>query len=424
MRYLYLFLIIGTLSGCASRQNIYRNQISTIQLVDRNGFKETISSPERLKCYQNTDFFTPQPYEKVMRVYARNMQGKTPSKLTTYHSNGEVWQYLEVVNGRAYGTYREWHDNGQLRLELTVIEGVGDLSEEAQLSWVFDGYSYAMDERGHKLAEIYYERGKLQGPALYFYPNGKIKKTIPYEGNMIDGDILYYNPEGVLIGKTPYVRGERHGLAIFKGDEEQPPYSEEYQNNLLFEATYHDFSGKIIANINKGDGKCPLFEQGKLLNVMEYKWGRPEGEMQKFDERGRLESLCHMKDGVKYGEEWIYYPSCEGEKLQAKLYLQWNNGVIQGISRSWYPNGVLESEREMYNNCKHGISSAWYPDGSLMLIEEYENDQLYSGTYMKKGSLSPVSLVTKGEGVATIYDTEGVFSKRISYKKGRPVDVP
>ena len=28
------------------------------------------------------------------------------------------------------------------------------------------------------------------------------------------------------------------------------------------------------------------------------------------------------------------------------------------------------------NNQKHGIASAWYKDGSLMLIEEYEKDQL------------------------------------------------
>ena len=147
-------LILILLTGCGNRQGEEENRLSSIQIVDRNGFKETISAPERLRYYEHTDFFAPQPYEKVMRVYTRNTQGKTPSKMTTYHSNGELWQYLEVVNGRARGYYREWHENGVLRLELTVIEGLGDLSEEAQLSWIFDGPSRAWDSEGHLLAEI------------------------------------------------------------------------------------------------------------------------------------------------------------------------------------------------------------------------------------------------------------------------------
>ena len=419
---LFLILLIGLLSGCASRHNNHENQLSSIQLLDRNGFKETISAPERLQYYQSTDFFAPQPYEKVMRIYTRNVQGKTPSKLTTYHSNGELWQYLVVVNGRACGIYREWHENGVLRLELTVIEGLGDLSEEAQLSWIFDGPSRAMDVQGRLMAEIYYEKGKLQGNALYFHPNGKISKMTPYENDLIDGEVLYYDTKGVVIGKTPYIRGEKHGLATFKGDSKQPAYSEEYQNDLITEAIYHDFSGNIIARIEKGNGKQALYEKGKLRSIREYKEGLPEGEVQKFDERGHLQSIYHVKDDMKHGEEWIYYPKRNEEKLQAKLYLQWSEEIIQGIARSWYPNGLLESEREIYDNRKHGVSSAWYSDGSLMMIEEYENDQLYRGSYMKKGNSTPVSTVANGEGTVTLYDAEGFFIKRIPYKKGCPVD--
>jgi len=422
MKWLYLILFVGIVSGCTRYESLSQNQLTSIQIIDRNGFKETISSPERLKCYQHTNFCTSQPYEKVTRVYMRNVQGKTPSKLTTYHSNGGPQQYLEVVNGRACGIYREWHENGKLRLELSVIEGVGDLSAEAQLSWIFDGYSYALDDQGCLLAEMYYEKGNLQGPALYFHPNGKLSKSIPYEKNVIDGKILYYDFNGMLIGETPYIRGEKHGLALFKGDSATPPYSEEYRDDLLIEATYHDFSGNVIAKVEKEYGRKAIFDNGKLAYIQEYKKGYPEGEVQKFDEKGCLESIYHIKNGVKHGEEWVYYPLHNEERYQAKLYLQWNNEIIQGIVRSWYPNGVLESEREMYDNCKHGTSSAWYCDGSLMMVEEYENDQLFRGTYMKKGSMEPISSVANGEGVATLYDAEGVFIKRIVYKKGYPVD--
>jgi antitoxin component YwqK of YwqJK toxin-antitoxin module len=141
-----------------------------------------------------------------------------------------------------------------------------------------------------------------------------------------------------------------------------------------------------------------------------------------FDERGHLLSLFHMKDGVKHGEEWVYYPSLLDNHLQTKLYIHWSDGIVQGMARTWYPNGVLESEREISDNKKQGVASAWYRDGSLMMIEEYENDELYRGTYMKKGSSHPISSVENGEGTATLYDPDGFFLKKIPYSKGHPVD--
>lgn len=424
MKYLSicLMLILILLTGCGNRQGEEENRLSSIQIVDRNGFKETISAPERLRYYEHTDFFAPQPYEKVMRVYTRNTQGKTPSKMTTYHSNGELWQYLEVVNGRARGYYREWHENGVLRLELTVIEGLGDLSEEAQLSWIFDGPSRAWDSEGHLLAEIYYEKGKLQGNALYYHPNGKVSKIIPYENDRIEGDLIYYDEKGSALGKTPYRRGLKQGIATFKGDRNIPPYSEEYDQDLLMEATYQDFSGKILATIENGKGKQALFQEGKLQSIQEYQKGIPQGEVQRFDARGRLHNLFHIKEGMKHGEEWVYYTAFDDLTPQPKLYIQWSEDVAQGMMRTWYENGALESERELYDNQKHGVSSCWYRDGSLMMVEEYENDQLYRGTYMKKGDPTPVSTVDQGEGTATLYDPDGFFIKRVSYKKGIPVD--
>lgn len=418
--FVFLFFILLT-TGCGNRHGTNAHPMTSIQLIDRNGFKETISAHERLKYYENTDFLTSQPYSKIIRNFARNSQGKTPSRLTTYHDNGQLWQYLDVVNGRSCGSYREWHENGTLHVELTVIEGLGDLSEEAQLGWVFDGRSRAWDSQGHLLAEIYYEKGKLQGNAFYYHENGKIRQVSPYEEGYIDGDLVYYNQTGEVIGKTPYKQGKRDGIATFKGDSKKPAYSEEYRDDFLLEATYHDFSGTIVSRINKGNGVQALFDLGKLQKMREYVDGVPQGEVKLFNEKGQLQSLFHMTDGVKHGGEWIYYLSLFEGSLQPKLYIHWCEGVAQGMTRTWYSNGVLESEREISDNKKQGVSSAWYKDGSLMMIEEYENDELYRGTYMKKGESHPVSSVEDGEGTATFYDANGFFLKRVPYSKGRPI---
>ncbi len=417
----FLVLLLVTLAGCGSREG-HEEKLSSIQIVDRNGFKETVSSPDRLALYEHTDFLSPQPYEKIHRMYGRNTHGKTVSKLTTYHDNGEIWQYLETVNGRALGTYREWHDNGILRLDVVVIEGLGDLSEEAQRNWVFDGVSKVWDRQGNRIAEIYYDKGRLQGNAHFYHPNGKVSKVVPHENDRIDGEIIYYDEKGKMIGKTPYVRGKKEGITFFRGEATQPPYSEQYQSGLLIQATYHDFSGKITHQIENGAGKKPVYIDGALRSIQEYRGGVPEGEVEAFDEQGRLQTRFHVKGGMKHGEEWVYYEYLGNKKPQPKLYIEWYEDTIQGLCRTWYSSGILESEREMMDNMKHGISSAWYKDGSLMLIEEYEHDRLCKGTYLKRGEQVPVSLVEDGGGTATLYDPDGVFIKRAVYLKGHPVD--
>lgn len=420
-RILYI-LSIAILTSCGSQQKIPESHMTSIQIVDKNGFKETITSIDRLNIYERTDFLSSQPYDKVIRMYARGNSGKTLSRITTYHENGEPWQYLEVLNGRASGIYREWHDNGILRLDVVVIEGMGDLSEDAQKGWVFDGLSRAWDEKGRLLAEIHYDKGRLQGNAHYFYPNGKISKVIPYEHGLIDGELLYYNQKGQVVGKTPYQKGKREGISTYTGDENQPCYSEEYRDDFLMKATYHDFSGKVSYQIMKGAGKQPIYVNGMLQTVREYKEGVPEGEVQGFDEHGHLKTRYHTRNGMKHGPEWVYYSSLEEGEPSFKLYIEWQDDVIQGICRTWYLNGRLESERELLNNQKHGISSAWYLDGSLMLIEEYENDILQKGSYLKKGETRPVSTVENGEGTATFFCKEGRFLRRVRYHKGQVTD--
>ena len=102
------------------------------------------------------------------------------------------------------------------------------------------------------------------------------------------------------------------------------------------------------------------------------------------------------------------------------LSITWFKNKIQGLVKSWYPNGQLESQREMADNRRTGILTAWYADGSLMLMENYEQDLLAKGEYFKRGDSFPVGTVYNGEGTATIFDCTGVFVRKINYHCGKP----
>jgi antitoxin component YwqK of YwqJK toxin-antitoxin module len=413
-----LFLVL-ILTGCASKAAQNTNDMATIQILDRNGFSETISAKERLGKYENTDFLTPQPYQKVVRIYGKSSQGKTTSKITTYHTNGQPWQYLEVENGRAHGKFIEWHPNGQVKVEGFVIEGTPDISEMAQLTWFFEGLCLVYDEQAHLSAKIYYDKGLLEGTSLYYHPDGTLHKEIPYHKDGIHGMVQIFDTQGNCVEKINYTDGEKDGPAVAYWTAPQLKYTEQYQKGSLMKAEYYSPDGKTVAQIENGVGFQAVFENTSLASLIEYQRGIMEGKVENFNPKGQLVSLFHIKDGMKEGEEWEYYPS-DDKTPSPKLNLQWKEDSLHGVAKTWYENNVLESQRDMHDNKKHGTSYAWFKDGALMLMEEYEKDQLVKGSYFKKGGKKPISKIENGKGIATLFDKEGRFIKKIAYEKGIP----
>lgn len=397
--------------------------MTSIQLIDRNGLNETIGNPERIAKMQNTDFLSSQPYQKVVRVFRRDDQGRIHAKLTTYHENGMPWQFLETVGGRAHGVYKEWYANGKTRMEAEVIEGIGDLTLTAQSSWIFDHTSRVWGEEGNLLAEIIYNKGSLSDHSTYYHQNGMVSKIIPYHMNQIEGVMKLFNETGDLIGSTSYVKGIKEGMSEFKGNEHLPPREEEFQKGFLVRGKYWDMNNSLIYEIAGGSGIKPIFEDGVRRIEQQYLNGRPEGRVVTYRENGSLESMYHIYNSQKQGEEWCYYErQKDGETLQPMLFISWKDDEISGLVRTWYPNGNLECEKELSHNKKNGLLLAWYEDSSLMMVEEYKNDILTSGKYMKKGEENPVSRVINGKGTAMIYDKDGNFVRKIEYRKGQPAE--
>ena len=132
--------------------------------------------------------------------------------------------------------------------------------------------------------------------------------------------------------------------------------------------------------------------------------------------------VYHMENNLKNGEEYEYQIRKNSREPKPKLLITWYKGKIQGYVKTWYDNGNIESQREMVNNKRNGLATAWYKDGSLMLIEEYDHDFLLKGEYYKKEDRTPVSEITDGNGIVTIYDGEGHFIRRINYYNGKPQD--
>ena len=393
------------------------DQVTSINIIDRNGISETISSKERLVAYQKKDFLAPQPYQKVMRVYGRTKSGDVSAQITSYHPNGQIKQYLEAVNSRAYGVYREWFQNGQQKIDALVIGGVADLNTQAEEDWLFDGTTLAWDEEGHLAAKIFYAKGELDGTSEYYHPNGKVWKLSPYEKGNLEGTQKIFLNDGALFQTTDYHEGQKSGTSVRYWDLAHIAYHEKYSEGKLLDASYYDQKGKSLAQITHGNGLKAIFNKKNLDRLETFCKGVQEGPVNVFNEEGVLLRTYTIVNGEKQGEEIDFFP----EAQKPKLLLAWCDGLLHGTMKSWYENGQLESQREMSQNKKCGLLTAWYESGALMLLEEYDQDTLVKGEYYREGEKEPVTRVENGSGIATLFSADGCLSHRVPYDQGKPL---
>jgi antitoxin component YwqK of YwqJK toxin-antitoxin module len=416
---LFLSLIIVA-AGC-SHYSTGDAPLVAIQIQDRNGFTETISTPERLENYLKLDFLSSQPYKKILRVYKKD--GKNHSLITTYHPNGSISQYLEAKEMRAFGTYKEWFPNGQLKIDSQVIGGTADITQAAQKDWVFDGMNQVWDEEGRLVAQIPYQGGSLQGTSVYFYPNGTLQCQIPYVKNVEEGDRIEFYTNGNVKSRTWFEKGVRSGPSFGFFENGQRAWTEKYADGLLLAGTYYNIQGDPISEIEDGRGVQARYEGSTTSFLLEIRQGTPEGVVKKFNPQGDLIALYSIRNGKKHGEEVIYFLPESGEhERREKLSIEWDQGSIHGVVKTWYRNGQLQSQRDYCHNQKLGTSCAWYKNGSLMYVEEYEEGSIVKGAYYKKNHNQPVSTISNGNGTAYLYDQDGAFMKKVLYAKGKPTD--
>ncbi len=394
-------------------------KLLSIHIVDGNGYSETIRSKERLKNYQLSDFLDSSSYQKIFRLYEKDKNGHVPSCVTSYYENGLIKQYLEGLDGRACGRFIEWHSNGKKKLQVRVLSGTLDLDEKSKMTWMFDGPSFAYNLQGNVIAQIPYAKGFIEGASKYFYENGQLHRETAFSQGKRNGTECIWDSDGMLIEKTDFSDDVRSGNSVgyfFKTS--QLAWQEEWNKGDLQNGTYYDINSNVFSNVQNGCGTRCIYDEFGISETHDYKNGKQEGQILFFDADNRIWKKTHCKDGLKVGEEVYYWNSLSLPKLS----ISWNKGVIQGLVKTWYENGVQESQKEMNQNEKHGLLTAWYKDGSLMMIEEYEHGKLKRGDYHKKGEVIATSRIRDGKGFATLFDPEGHFLRKIQYQDGIPSD--
>ncbi|MBI3900998.1 MAG: hypothetical protein HY324_02470 [Chlamydiia bacterium] len=411
-------LSILLLSSCSRHTGSFDSLIA-IHIQDRNGITETISIPEKLENYEKFDFLDSQPYKKVLRVYKGEQ--KNHAIITSYHPNGTLAEYLEAKEMRANGYFREWFPNGQMKIEAFVIGGTADITANAKKDWLFDGTCKVWDEQGNLVATIPYKKGNIEGVSVSYLPSGQIQKEISYYNSVEEGEYIEYYRNGSIKFKQCYSKGLKNGPSTGYFSNGTSAWTEECIEGRVLHGSYFSFNGDLIAQVKDGRGFQAIYYEDSIAFLSEMHQGKPEGSIKKYNVHEELTATYFLKNGKKQGEEIEYFPPSNKE-LRPKLSICWDQDMIHGIVKSWYPNGQLQSQREYCRNERLGPSCAWYKNGSLMLVEEYEEGRLVKGAYYKRNQNDPVSTISNGKGIATLYDEDGFFLRKVSYSKGKPIE--
>lgn len=413
-RWYALTIVFYGFAGCMRPSHESTAALTQVNLLDQNGFSEVITSKEKLKPLGTMDFVGAlQPYQKVSRLF-KGPNGVIQGILTSYYPNGHIRQYLEIEGARAFGAYREWHENGRKKIEAQVVGGKADLDSHSECSWLFDGISSAWDHHGQLQAQISYKKGVLAGLSSYYFPSGNLSSLERFEDGARHGKCLTFFETGALFKEVSYERGERDGQAQAFLPSGHRVAVEMWTRGRLEEGIYFSHSGEKIGSVKDGSGKAVYLEPNGDYESWEFQAGRPF-LIKYYGVDNLLKRSCTLSQGVRHGTEQLFYPD---GSLAVEMH--WAYGKIEGEQKSWYANSQLESLRLMENNKRAGLSTAWYENGQIMLVEEYETDRLVEGKYFRSGENIPVSQVKAGTGTATLFDGKGVLLKRVRYEGGEP----
>ncbi|HPB58226.1 MAG TPA: hypothetical protein PLL49_06945 [Bacteroidales bacterium] len=203
--------------------------------------------------------------------------------------------------------------------------------------------------------EINYEHGSKSGARINYYPNGKIRSTVPYINDVEEGEGFCYGDDGktVLVGYH-YLYGDLIAVAQQKKDQKGLQKWEPItQDTTSFESYYP----------NK-----KLAKKVQLIN------GEQNGEFLVNGSNGKPLYHFYQTHNLMNGHYLSYYHN--GNKRMEGDY--WFD-QLHGAYQEWYEDGVIKIKGNYYLNEPHGEFNFYDSKGYLLYTLEF-----YYGSVIQK----------------------------------------
>ena len=188
---------------------------------------------------QTEGFVVNHKFEGLKKLYSKNGNISYQANMI----NGSGWSFY-LANGKQYGTYKEWYENGKL-LEIsnwnnslqhgarvTFFENgvikLKDFWTFGKRNWLFrdyysngnlqtsrifkngreEGQTQSYHENGKLQIEFSYINGNREGGYIQYHENGKLSCVGQFENDKEVGEWLWYDEKGKLFQKDTYKEGQ------------------------------------------------------------------------------------------------------------------------------------------------------------------------------------------------------------------------
>jgi len=327
------------------------------------------------------------------------------------YPNGNLSSEGNIRNGKPDGYWKSYYVTGVLKSEgkrtsflldsvWVFYDQAGDITE--RISYLLgkrNGYSvkYQKDQvyGSYIYSEELYAGDKKEGLARIFFPDGKIKQTIPYVNGKKDGLSREYDREGKIITLFEYnndflISRERINHTDAAGMKQGEWLDFYPDGGIKTEKNYRD--DQLHGYYKDYD------ERGRLLVTLLYENGKVTGTdidtsdeiniENRYDESGRLIYSGPFREGKPVGIHREY----NGDGTVKKALIYNDNGVLisEGIideegnrNGSWKDfssDGVLIAEGVYTNNRRTGSWKFYNREGRLEQAGSYNNGRI-DGTW-------------------------------------------
>ena len=297
-----------------------------------------------------------------------NKSGERDGEWTFYFPNGNIKGKNTYSDGQLNGPDIDYFENGLLAVESAFTDDQRD------------GKTCVYDQTGALLRCMNHKDGQLQDSLIYYFNNGRVETWLPMSEGLVQGEAKYYNSDGSL-----------SSVVIWKEDSREGPFTGYYSNgNKESEGSYKENSldGEYSSYFANGQ----LRSQGKYIEgtkVGEWKHFYIDGQLRKletFDEKGKANG--HQEDYDYNGHKVSSYEYSKGEIVSYKIFDR-NSNVLHQAERKrgefWYEDftldGVKTIEGTYTGEFKVGPWKYYYSNGALSSEETYDDNGLLQGMY-------------------------------------------
>ncbi|MBN1790863.1 MAG: toxin-antitoxin system YwqK family antitoxin [Bacteroidales bacterium] len=252
-----------------------------------------------------------------------------------------------------------------------------------------NGYTKLYHPNGKMASEGLMRNGQPDGYWKTYFPTGVLKSEGNRKNHLLDSIWIFYNEAGDTIQKVSYIMGKRNGFTTgYQVLNTQDPL---LRGKVI--------SRELFVNDKREGLSLYYYPEGSIREEVQYVNNKRQGITREFDKEGKLITLQRFNNGTLVERERINRSDEQGLK--------------QGVWKSYYPNGRIRSEVNYRDGLLNGPFKEYDENGNVSVLLQYTK-----GVLIEEQDTAALDIEIRNE-----LDSDGNVVYSGSFRKNVPVGI-